>query len=452
MVTFTMYKLPKNRFIITTLVTFAILTTMTVMVQQVYGLGGTLGKLAEEAEDSQLGENLGDLAESTTGARSTGEIQDKADQSWQDMRDQSYKYYQEDVCIPNMFNDCGLGEKAGELAESTTGARSIQDVENSQLGQQAGDYAEEQTGYRSTGDVQRDYADDGKLQKLEQSEAGKVAGDIFEDKIGYRSTGDVQRDYADDGKLQKLEQSEAGKVAGDYAEEQTGYRSTGDVGVFDIVIPFTIPTPKPIGASVQMTGDFKNIKDTEFKLTIAGLEPTSTTLNDYTIVQKFEATLEDLLRDLFPELGLHTNIEKGKEMINDMFGIEIGPLAKFKMDVSVKVPIPQSVNDITQIENLVPIPKLVLQGCYNKMSNNLDVKEEAQQRAGDYAEEQTGYRSTGDVQRDYEDLDAILEQDNDGQQANDLEDIEEQGNDGGAVINIPNAINQEDECTQLFPT
>jgi hypothetical protein len=33
------------------------------------------------------------------------------------------------------------------------------------------------------------------------------------------------------------------------------------------------------------------------------------------------------------------NIDEGKEMINKMFGIQIGPLTKFKMDVSINLPI-----------------------------------------------------------------------------------------------------------------
>jgi hypothetical protein len=83
--------------------------------------------------------------------------------------------------------------------------------------------------------------------------------------------------------------------------------------------------------------------------------------------------MEDLIRNLSGGTAKVAveNINEGKEMINKMFGIQIGPLAKFKMDVSINLPIPNSISDLSQIENIVSIPSLVLDGCYNKISNNL---------------------------------------------------------------------------------
>jgi len=81
------------------------------------------------------------------------------------------------------------------------------------------------------------------------------------------------------------------------------------------------------------------------------------------------------------------NIDEGKEMINKMFGIQIGPLAKFKMDVSINLPFPNSTSDLSQIENIVPIPSLVLDGCYNKISNNLPKSVDDQEGIGEVIED-----------------------------------------------------------------
>lgn len=168
---------------------------------------------------------------------------------------------------------------------------------------------------------------------------------------------------------EELEDSSVGKVAGDLAEATTGARSTGDLSQFSVPIPFTIPSTT-LSGTILLTGDIRNIQDTDVDLTVAGFKPTDLSLgSDYTVEQHYEATIEDIIRDL--SSGTITEIDEGKELINNMFGIEIGPLAKLKMDVSIKLPIPQTLTDITQIQNLVPIPSLVLQGCYNKMSNNL---------------------------------------------------------------------------------
>ena len=85
-----------------------------------------------------------------------------------------------------------------------------------------------------------------------------------------------------------------------------------------------------------------DIENTDVELTVAGFQPEDFTLgSDYTVEQHYEATLEDMIRDL--SSGTITEIDEGKSFLRDVFGIEIGPLAKLKMDVEVKVPIPQSV-------------------------------------------------------------------------------------------------------------
>ncbi len=368
-----MYILQKNNFFITTLLTFAILTTMTITIhKEVFGIsygGVTIDKGGVSVDEDNL--PTPPLSLPPQPPVSLPPITQSPNEVFEDAKD--------------------FGSKTWENLKS-------------EAGETAGDWAEDNTGYRSSGDAIDD--------------ASETAGDWAEDKIGYRSTGEVQSDWEDDGKLQKLEQSEAGETAGDWAELNYGCRSTegcvDKYSKFDVTIPFTLPTPKPIAATVQLTGDLTNIKDTKYKLTIAGLQPISMNIHDYTIEQKFEATLESLLRDLFPELApaLLQDIDKGKELINNVFGIQINDVAKFKLDVSVKVPIPQSVSDITEIENLVPIPSLVLQGCYNKISNNLP---------------------------DYE-------------KVNDLESLLETGNETKQILDDHNkAVNQEYECTQLLP-
>jgi hypothetical protein len=170
--------------------------------------------------------------------------------------------------------------------------------------------------------------------------------------------------------VEDVEDSEVGKVGGDIAETTVGVRSTGDLTQFSVPIPFTIPTPMPLSGTILLTGDLKNIQNADVDLTIAGFQPTDLSLgSDYTIEQHYEATIEDIIRDL--SSGSITEIDEGKEFLSNTFGIDIGPLAKLKMDVSIKVPIPQTLNDVTQIQNIVPVPSLVLQGCYNKISNNL---------------------------------------------------------------------------------
>jgi hypothetical protein len=166
-----------------------------------------------------------------------------------------------------------------------------------------------------------------------------------------------------------LEDSDVGKVAGDIAEATTGARSTADLAQFSVPIPFTIPGTA-LSGTILLRGDIRNIQNIDVDLTVAGFKHTDLSLgSDYTIEQHFEATIEDMIRDL--SSGTVTDIDQGKEFINNMFGIQIGPLAKLKMDLSIKLPIPQTLNDVTQIQNIVPVPSLVLQGCYNKISNNL---------------------------------------------------------------------------------
>jgi hypothetical protein len=196
-----------------------------------------------------------------------------------------------------------------------------------------------------------------------------------------------------------LEDSEVGKVAGDVAEATTGARSTADLSQFSVPIPFTIPSTT-LSGTILLTGDIRNIQNTDVDLTIAGFKPTDLSLgSDYTIEQQFEATIEDMIRDL--SSNTITDIDQGKEFISNMFGIQIGPLAKLKMDLSIKLPIPQSLNDVTQIQNIVPVPSLVLEGCYNKISNNLP---------------------------DADDSEGVME----------------------VIEDRNNAINQEDECTTLL--
>ena len=137
--------------------------------------------------------------------------------------------------------------------------------------------------------------------------------------------------------------------------------------------------------------------------------------SDYTINTSFEATIEDIARDLS---GGVIQIDNGKEMISDTFGIQVKDRAKLKMNLKMGIPIPKTINDIAKIENLkytnpsswTSIESI--EGCYNKISTNLP-----------------------DVQQD-NGLESFLEQDNDVQ----------------AIINDPNkSINQE-VCTQLYPT
>ena len=45
------------------------------------------------------------------------------------------------------------------------------------------------------------------------------------------------------------------------------------------------------------------------------------------------------------------------------------------MDIAIKIPLPQSISDVTKLKNyldsITVVPSFVLQGCYNKISNNL---------------------------------------------------------------------------------
>jgi hypothetical protein len=183
---------------------------------------------------------------------------------------------------------------------------------------------------------------------------------------------------------------------------------------FNIPIPFTIPGTALTG-TVLLAGDYRYLQNTDFEITVAGFKPTDFPQigSDYTIEQHFEATIEDIIRDLSG--GTITQIDEGKQFISETLGIQIGPLATFKMDLAIKIPLPNSVSDLTSLKNLLksinPVPSVVLTGCYNEISNNLpDVK-----------------------------------------QVNNVEDGMEQANEISGVIEDPNkAINQEEVCTTLI--
>ena len=333
-----MYNLQKNSLIMTILFTAVIITTMTVMTQQVYGnfeIGGEIGKLGNSVKDS--GNAVGD-AVSNPGETLNNAVNPSPSV---DTRPCDAK-----ETIDAMFGGGKPNCKVGDFSASGGPKVSCKDCE-------------------------------------------RVGKDI-------KNTGSkaVEDTKAATNKAVEDTKAEAHRAV----EQVTGLTK------FNVKIPFPlpIPTPKPILGSVHLNGDILKIQDTDFKVTIAGLEPKSIDIDGFTIKQKYEATLEDLLRELFPELGYHTDIEKGKQMISDIFGVQIGPVAKFKMDVSVKLPIPQSVSDITQIENLDPRPSVVLYGCYNKISNNLP---------------------------DSDDLKGIKQ----------------------VAENRTKAINQEDECRELYP-
>jgi hypothetical protein len=183
------------------------------------------------------------------------------------------------------------------------------------------------------------------------------AGDVSESVTGSRSTHD-------------LEQSKAGEMAGDLAENTIGVRSTADIDVpFSVPVPFTIPST-PIAGTIQLVGTLRNIADTDVQLTLLGFNMDDVKLgSDNTVTTHSEATIENMIRDLSG--GTVTNIDDGKELISKAFGIEVGPLAKLTMDLSINLPFPNSLSDISQIKDIVPIPSIVIAGCYNKIGNNL---------------------------------------------------------------------------------
>jgi hypothetical protein len=93
---------------------------------------------------------------------------------------------------------------------------------------------------------------------------------------------------------------------------------------FEVPIPFTIPST-PITGTVLLTGDLTDIENTDVELTVAGFKPEDFTLGSaHTIEQHYEATIEDMIRDL--SSGTITEIDEGKAFLSDAFGIQIGPL------------------------------------------------------------------------------------------------------------------------------
>jgi hypothetical protein len=303
-----MYVIQKNSFIITTLATLAILTTMTIMVQQ-------------EVFGSWLSEKAGDLAESVTGARSTGEAQ----------------------------------EKAGDLAESVTGMRSTHEasekygnpfgIEDSFVGKGLGDLSEDLGLGRSTQDAQ------------------EIAGAQSKKYTGYSSTGEFSEDTKD-GKLQKAEKSWFGKKGGDLAEGATGCRSTADpkCGIKES-IPFVIPIGAvliPGTINIEGTANLKG----KTSVSIMGFE-----IKDLSISTKwFKGTVEPSVNQLVTDV---TGIDIVKE-VEEMANIDLGEDARIIMKFTVDWSKGESYNDISY--------------CYpefKKDVNNLNDVLNAQQNGAD---------------------------------------------------------------------
>ena len=225
---------------------------------------------------------------------------------------------------------------------------------------------------------------------------------------------------ADDG-ISMNNAKEKVNEAGKHVEKELQNAGDAVTGLtkFSVPIPVPIPTPSgvPLPGTLHLDGNILDIKNTKVTLTIAGFEPKSMKLgSDYTINTSFEATIEDTARDLS---GGVIQIDNGKEMVSDTFGIQIEDLAKLKMNLKIGIPIPKTIDDIAQIENLkyanpsswTSIESI--EGCYNRLSNNLP---------------------------DVEDV-------------SDLDSTSEQGSEVEGIINDPNkAINQEEICTQIYPT
>ena len=338
---------------------------------QSFGLGGSLGKAWEQIEDSPIGKVGGDILEAGTGCRDTKCLSDSKGNQ-----------------IVTEGLSCGIG--GCNNPATMTGGSSVQTprVTVPSIDQILPPVKVDIPGTRIP----------------PPSEALPSVGDWINKKVGGAGTegGEIVRENTEKG-IEDI------KDEGDRVIDRVN-----QVFTFNIPVPFTIPGTALTG-TILLTGDYRYLYNTDFEITIAGFKPTDFPQigSDYTIEQHFEATIEDIIRDLSG--GTITQIDEGKQFISETLGIQIGPLATFKMDLAIKIPLPNSVSDITSLKNLLnsmnPVPSVVLTGCYNKISNNLPEVEKV----------------------------------------NDVEGGIEKANEVSEVIEDPNkAINQEEVCTTLI--
>ena len=140
-------------------------------------------------------------------------------------------------------------------------------------------------------------------------------------------------------------------------------------------IPPTASTPALPG-TLELRGNLFEIEDMDVDLTIVGLKPKNIKLgNDYaTIDAEFEGSVDDMIRDITRGM---INPDKLKDLIRDELEVEIKDILLLKLYVEIGLPFPQSLNDISQIIVMEPeVKSVLLEGCYNRISNNLpDVEE-----------------------------------------------------------------------------